>query len=200
MSSDFLFYENDWMYRKFRHLEFVRSDKYFTFKTALNLLLQNKGKLIIETGTMRVRNDPGGCSTLLFAAFCQRYNCRLVTVDFNPVNLKLAMDETKEYIKHITYKHSDSIKYLQTLKEPIDLLYLDSRDCPPEGDATEAQQHQLNEFLAAQDKLSIGSLYLGDDSKFPNGGKTRLLKQHLLECPEWVCILDWGQTLWQKQH
>jgi len=203
--SEFLFLENDWLYKKYRYLEFVRSEKWFTFKTALNLLLQRNGKLIVETGTMRLHDDPGGGSTLLFGAFCQRYGMRLITVDINALNLKVAMDETRQFRKYITYVHSDSVEFLKRFDGYIDLLYLDSLDCPAEGDATEAQIHNLNEFKAAEPKMSIGSLLLIDDNNFPNGGKSRLTKSYLLESQSpvacfmrWYCILDWGQSLWER--
>jgi hypothetical protein len=192
--------ESDWMRREFQRLEFVRSDKYFTFKAALNLFLQRNGQVIVETGTMRVKDDPGGCSTLLFGAFCKRYDKLLITVDVNTVNLKLAMDETANYADYIRYIHNDSVEFLE-IQYPtpkIDLLYLDSMDCPMEGDATKAQEHQLHEFLVAQRLLRKGLILLADDNNFPNGGKTRLLKQHLLTRADWQCILDSGQTLWEK--
>lgn len=221
--SEFLFLENDWLYKKYRYLEFVRSEKWFTFKTALNLLLQRNGKLIVETGTMRLHDDPGGGSTLLFGAFCARYGMRLITVDINPLNLKVAMDETKEFSYCTTYVHSDSVEFLKKyakdvqyfgkyvggmFNERIDLLYLDSLDCPVEGDATEAQVHNLNEFKAAEPKMPIGSLLLMDDNNFPNGGKPKLTKAFLVETQSpvahsdgysrWHCILDWGQSLWER--
>lgn len=193
-----LFYENDWLYKQYNHLEFVRSHKYLTFKAALNLFLQNNGQLIVETGTQRVKDDPGGGSTTLFGAFCAKYNKRLITVDNNPANLEVSKECTKEFKDHITYVLSDSVQFLLRFNEPIDLLYLDSLDCPEQGDATQAQQHQLQEIKAAYKNLHVGSLYLGDDSNFPNGGKTRLAKYFLLKTGEWNCILDWGQTLWIK--
>ena len=206
--SEFLFLENDWLYKKYRYLEFVRSEKWFTFKTALNLLLQRNGKLIVETGTMRLHDDPGGGSTLLFGAFCARYGMRLITVDINPLNLKVAIDETKEFSQHISFYYSDSVDFLKKFNRRIDLLYLDSLDCPVEGDATEAQVHNLNEFKAAEPKMPIGSLLLMDDNNFPNGGKPKLTKAFLVETQSpvahsdgysrWHCILDWGQSLWER--
>lgn len=196
--EEFLFYDKDWIYKQFQRLEFVRSPKYYTFKIALNLLLQNNGKIIVETGTQRMIDDPGGCSTLLFGAFCQRYGKKLFTVDNNQKNIDTSKQATQAYSDHITYVLADSVQFLQTFNRHIDLLYLDSKDCPVTGDATEAQQQQLNEFLAAENKLSEGSIYLGDDSAFENGGKTRLLKKYLISKPEWRCVLDWGQALWIK--
>jgi len=191
--------DRDWLYRRYSYLEFVRGQKWITFKIALNLFLQNKGELIVETGTQRMRDDPGGCSTTLFGAFCKRYNKHLITVDNNPLNLKTSMDLTKEFKDYITYILSDSVEFLSHFKEPIDLLFLDSLDCPPPPqDATEAQVHQLNELKAAYKNLHIGSIVLLDDNMFSNGGKTRLSKRWLLKSEEFSCILDYGQSLWIK--
>jgi predicted O-methyltransferase YrrM len=197
--ADFLFFENDWLQKEFQHLEFVQSPKYPTFKIALNLFLQNNGKTIVETGTQRMINDPGGCSTLLFGAFCAHYLCTLVTVDNDPDHMATSKQITEKYKNYIIYKLMDSLKYLHERKEPIDLLYLDSLDCPlPPKDATEAQIHNLNELQVAYDKLHKGSIILIDDNNFENGGKSRLSKRFLLVTGEWQCLLDYGQTVWIK--
>jgi len=197
---DFIFFENDWMAKEFNRLEVVRSPKYITLKIALNLLLQNKGRTIVETGTQRMIDDPGGCSTLLFGAFCERYNKRLITIDNNGQNMETSKKATKEYARWITYVLQDSVKFLTEFHGTIDLLYLDSLDCPlPPADATEAQKHNLRELQAAYDKLPKGAILLIDDNNFENGGKTRLSKRFLLESGEWTCVLDYAQTLWVKK-
>jgi predicted O-methyltransferase YrrM len=199
-TADFVFVERDWLQRRFGYLEFVRSLKYFTLKAALNLLLQNGGKLIVETGTQRTRGDPGGGSTTLFGAFCKRYRRRLITVDNNPQHLETSRECTEEFKEFIEYVLSDSVEFLRNFKEPIDLLYLDSLDCPAEGDATEAQQHNLRELKSAYKNLGVGSIVLIDDNNFANGGKSRLSKYFLLQTGEWFCILDAGQSLWVKMR
>ena len=198
--EEFIFVENDWLYKLYyEHLEFVRSPKYFTFKVALNLFLQNGGQIIVETGTQRLRDDPGGSSTTLFGAFCQKYCRRLITVDNDPVHMETSKDCTKEFKDYITYVLADSVSFLSGFDQPIDLLYLDSLDCPlPPADATEAQVHNLKEVKAAYSKLHRGSIILIDDNNFENGGKSRLSKKFLLKTGEWQCILDHGQTLWVK--
>lgn len=197
--EEFIFFDKDWLRKRYNYLDFVRSPKYFTFKAALNLFLQNNGETIVETGTQRVKDDPGGGSTTLFGAFCKRYNKKLFTVDNNPLNMKVSMDVTKEFKDYITYVVKDSVKFLSEFNQKIDLLYLDSLDCPlPPEDATEAQKHNLRELKAAYKNLHKGSIFLGDDNDFANGGKTRLSKQFLLKTQEWICILDEGQTLWIK--
>jgi hypothetical protein len=197
--GDFLFIEHDWLRNRFSHLEFVQSPKYPTFKAALNLFLQNNGQIIVETGTQRLKDDPGGSSTTLFGAFCKKYGTKLFTVDVDPANMKVSKDCTKAFKDFISYVLMDSVKFLKEFPQKIDLLYLDSLDCPlPPSDATEAQTHNLNELKAAYPKLHKGSIILIDDNVFSNGGKTRLSKQFLLKSQEWYCILDDGQTLWVK--
>jgi len=195
----FLFVENDWLFKRFSYLDFVRSPKYLTFKAALNLFLQNNGNLIVETGTQRMKDDPGGCSTTLFGAFCKHYGKRLITVDNNPRHLEISKECTKEFKDHISYVLMDSVEFLSRFTEPIDLLYLDSLDCPlPPAAATKAQQHNPRELKAAYKNLHEGSIVLIDDNNVANGGKSRLSKHFLLKTKEWTCILDAGQTLWVK--
>jgi len=197
--KDFIFVEYDWLYQRYSYLEFVRSPKYFTFKAALNLFLQNYGQIIVETGTQRVKDDPGGSSTTLFGAFCKRYGKKLFTVDNNPLHMKISIDCTREFKDYITYVLKDSVKFLSEFNQKIDLLYLDSLDCPPPpADATEAQLYNLSELKAAYDKLGKGSILLIDDNNFANGGKSRLSKMFLLETMQWRCVLDHGQTLWER--
>lgn len=197
--ADFLFWENDWLYLKFCRIENVRGPRYVTLKAALNIFLQHEGKLIVETGTQRVIDDPGGCSTLLFGAFCKRYDKHLITVDNVARHMEISKQATQQYKNYITYAFEESVKFLTEFKGKIDLLYLDSLDCPfPPGDATQAQEHQLKELKAAYDKLHIGTILLLDDNDFENGGKTRLSKKFLLESGEWLLILDYAQSLWVK--
>lgn len=199
LSLEFLFIENDWLHKKYSYLEFVKSTRYLTFKSALNIFLQNNGETIVETGTQRMHNDPGGCSTLLFGAFCAKYDKHLYTVDINPKHIQISKRETREFKDHITYVLMDSVRFLRRFDKPIDLLYLDSLDCPlPPADATLSQRHNLNELKVALKNLRIGSVVLIDDNNFANGGKSRLSKRYLLKSDNWICILDHGQTLWVK--
>jgi len=198
--GDFIFYEQDWLQKLFKTLEFVGSVKYLTFKAALNIFLQNNGQIIVETGTQRLKDDPGGGSTSLLGAFCKKYGKKLFTVDNDPVHLTVSRECTKKFKNSITYVLMDSVEFLRGFDQKIDLLYLDSFDCPlPPEDATEAQIHNLNELKAALPKLHKGSIILIDDINLENGGKARLSKKYLLETGEWLCILDHGQTLWMRR-
>ncbi len=196
--ADFIFIEHDWLYKKYKHIEFMRSHKYLSFKTALNLFLQRNGYIIVETGTQREKDDPSGCSTTFFGDICKKYDKYLYTVDNNEEHMKRSKGFTEEFKDYITYVLLDSVEFLRMFNKPIDLLYLDSMDCPLQGNATKAQKHQLAELIAAEDKLHVGSILLLDDNNFLNGGKTRLTKQYLVKSKKWRCIIDGGQSLWEK--
>ena len=198
--NNFLWIQNDWLSKEFDRLQVIHSTHYLTFKTALNLFMQFEGNLIVETGSMRMKDDPGGAYTLLWGAFCKRYNKKLITVDILPEVTNVCKGCTIEYADHITYITQDSVEFLLGFHEPIDLLFLDSMDCPIpiEGSAEEAQKHNFEEFKAAEKNLHKGSILLMDDNNFSNGGKPWITKNYLLTQPDWICLLDYAQSLWIK--
>lgn len=202
--DNFFWIQNDWMAKEFDRLQVVHSPHYLTFKAALTLFMQFDGNLIVETGSMRVRDDPGGAYTLLWGAFCKRYEKRLITIDLSPEVTNVCKEATTGYADYITYVTQDSIEFLRSFNEPIDLLFLDSMDCPIpiEGQAMpsaeEAQRHNLEEFKVAERNLHKNSLLLMDDNNFPNGGKPWATKNYLLTQPDWICVLDYAQSLWMK--
>ena len=194
---DFLF-ANNWFQVKYAEKMEIR--KFPTFKTALNLFLQNNGKIIVETGTIRVRNDWGpGYSTYIFGDFCKRYDKRIYTVDNNPAYMAISKELTAEFSSHIEYVIDDSIHFLSTFAQPIDLLYLDSLDCDPDAaDNPIPQAHQLNELKTIYDRLTKNSIILLDDCQFMNGGKCKLTRNFLLE-NGWTLIFDHFQSLWIRR-
>lgn len=198
MNIEEFVYVNSWFETKYKE---GLDARYFTFKVALNLFLQLGGNNIIETGCQRMVDDwGGGCSTLIFGNFCVKYNKQLWTVDLNYKNLEVAKQATAEYKSHITYCLHDSLAFLEAFDKPIDFLYLDSFDCsidPLVGSAP-AQQHQLAELKIALPKLSSNCIIGLDDNNFPDGGKTKLSKQYLLN-NGWMCILDYQQTIWIRK-
>lgn len=194
--SNFLF-ANNWFQEKYAEKMEIR--KFPTFKTALNIFLQNNGKIIVETGTIRVRDDWGpGYSTYIFGDFCQKYDKHLYTVDNNPGNIAISKELTAPFSGHITYIIDDSIHFLSTFSQHIDILYLDSLDCDPEADNTIPQTHQLNELKSVYDKLSNYSIILLDDCQFKNGGKCKLTREFLLD-KGWTLIFDHYQSLWIRR-
>ncbi len=180
------------------------TQRFWTFKAALNIFLQRGLMNIVETGTTRQADDWGaGMSTTIFGSFCRKYNKRLWTVDIDSKAIELCRTITKIYNAHIEYVVSDSVDFLLKYPEKIDLLYLDSLDCP-EHDVSdsprvvEAQEHQLKEVKAAQDKLVDNSIILLDDSGFESGGKTKLARKFLRD-NEWMELINQQQSLWIRK-
>ena len=138
------FIDKPWFREKFRNLD----QRFHTQRIALNILNQLSAKpFILETGCIRLPDDWGaGMSTLVFGEYVKNHGGRVTTVDNSEVNIKVCKELTKEYAKFITYMVSDSLAYLPTIIDKIDFLYLDSFDCPPEGDASAAQIHNFKEF------------------------------------------------------
>jgi Methyltransferase domain len=172
-----------------------------TMKAALGLVLQGGGRTIVETGSVRTPEGAeagwfgDGCSTVVFAAVAARYGLHLWTVDADPDVTAMARRRVGD-IEHVTYVTADAARWLASVDPgPIDLLYLDSLDCPEEGDATEAQEQQRRELLAALPRLTSQGVVLLDDNAFANGGKTRLAKASLARAG-WRCLLDDAQSLW----
>lgn len=197
--NDFLGFQ-DWFTQKYL---VSSASRFHSFKAALNLFLQQPGRIIVETGTTRLKDDwGGGMSTLLFGDVANKYDRHVWTVDIDANCINTCKEITQEYAAHITYVVNDSVAFLQGFNQQINLLYLDSMDCP-EYDAPESanllasQNHQLREIKAAWDKLAPGAIVLLDDNWFANGGKARLTKEFLRE-KGWKCIIDFQQSLWAK--
>jgi hypothetical protein len=107
--------------------------RYPTMRRALNLLAERGGKVIIETGCVRMKHDWGaGMSTLLFADWCSRHDAYLYSVDISKANLQTAREVVGDALSpFVTFIESDSIEFLKALgKNSVDLLYLDSLDFP----------------------------------------------------------------------
>ncbi len=185
---------NSWFDQKYKDKS---SGRYNTFKCALNLFRQSKGKTIVETGTTRMKDDWGaGSSTILFGDYLKTYGGKLYTVDIEPKNIETCKEITKEFAENIEYVVDDSIHFLQRFKDSIDLLYLDSYDFPLDGTPPDAcQQHQLRELQLSLPKLNGLGIILLDDNDFPAGGKTKLSKDYLFKSGA-TCILDSQQSLW----
>jgi hypothetical protein len=181
-----------------------KSDGRFeTFKKALELLNERSGINIIETGCVRLPDDwGGGMSTFLFGDYVKQFGGHLWTCDISAANMDCCREITKIFSKDITYVVNDSHAFLKDFNMTIDLLYLDSMDCP-ECDAIDSpvllqsQNHQKREMELAMDKMAPNGIVLLDDNGFINGGKTRLTKIYLQE-QGWREIMGGQQSLWVK--
>lgn len=179
--------------------------RYETMKKALELLHERGREYIVETGTIRMKDDWGaGMSTFVFGSYCKEFGGHVTTVDISPQNMDVCKDVTRDYAQYIDYVTSDSLSYLTLLDYQINLLYLDSVDCPIEIRNSEdekelafAQNHQLNEITIALPKLANDGIVLLDDNSFTHGGKTKLTKIYLRD-QGWEEIASGQQSLWLK--
>jgi endo-1,4-beta-mannosidase len=119
--------------------------------------------------------------------------------------MEVSKKATEDFKDYIAYVVEDSVAYLDKTKQhpTIDLLYLDSMDCPIVDDPNypelvKSQQHNLAEFKAALPRLGPNSIVLLDDNNFPNGGKPKATKKFLIE-NGWVCVYEYYQSLWIRK-
>ncbi len=188
----------NWFYKEYHD---KLTTRFWTFNTALNLLLQRGGKYIVETGSIRQMDDwPGGYSTYIFAMFADRYDLRFDSIEIKKENIAIAREAVGDYHPAVNFHLGDSIKVLEKWKQPIDLLYLDSKDCSPKdiGISRLAQEHQLKELKKAYTRLTDNGIVLLDDNWFENGGKTRWAKKFLID-QNWLNIIDYEQSLWIRR-
>lgn len=194
--KDFVYWGN-WFGQEYP----MGSDRFWSFKIALNLFLQNKGTNIVETGTVNEGDFGAGASTIFFGKFLQKYGGRLWTVDISEEAINECRKKTSDYKDNITYVCEDSVTFLDNFLGPIDFLYLDSMDYPltaEEGTIEECQKHQLKEVETAYSKVVPGGIILLDDNTLPGGGKTKLAKE-FLEKQGAICVMDFQQSLWIKK-
>lgn len=171
-----------------------------SFKTLFNMINQRfQNPNILETGCMRIENNwhGDGFSTCMFADYCKVYGGNFTTVDITPDNLIFAIKHCLDVRQNATFVLSDSIKYINSIKDTIDVLYLDSWDFQVGGDPNPPQNHCVNEFLATKDKLHDRSLIIIDDCKLEHGGKGGKLIPILLQLG-YTIIVDQYQVILSK--
>ena len=173
--------------------------RFETFKLALGKVYEyTDTPLILETGTLRLEDDFGaGYSTYIFGECVSIFGGNLITVDVVENHMNVSKKLTDRFKYNIEYVLDDSVSFLNGFDQKIDLLYLDSMDCPIEGDATIAQKHNLKEFLESEKNLHDNSVILIDDVNFPNGGKAKLTHEHLHNLNYNKLVSD-QQSVWMK--
>ncbi|MGC4192909.1 MAG: class I SAM-dependent methyltransferase [Thermomicrobiales bacterium] len=174
-------------------------DRFVSFKMAIGMYLQRDGRVIVETGSLR---SPGnwigdGGSTYVFSEVLAHYGGKLFSCDLDPVVIQTARDTVSGLGVDVVFECGDSLRFLEGFSQEIDLLYLDSFDCSPNGSSVAAQEHNANEFVMAEDKLSRDALVVLDDNHYSNGGKTFKTKRLLLE-RGWTCLFDGRQSVWLR--
>ncbi len=172
-----------------------------TFRRVLRLLDERGAKTLIETGTARDGLDEvrsNGASTVLFGTWAQRNGAVLHSVDI----LDSAIERARQTVvaggldESVRLHVSDSIDFLRTFTEPVDMLYLDSYDYHKTDTAIQlaSQEHHLAEFRAIEDRLHEESIVLIDDCRLPNGGKGKLVVDYM-KSRGWTVLMEAYQVL-----
>lgn len=177
--------------------------RYKTFTEVLKLMDERHVRIIVETGTERWQKpeycfDGDGGSTIIFAHWATQNNATMCSVDINETHLQYCDANTRPYSSHLKLIWSDSVAFLHSFPEPIDFLYLDSYDYD-ENHPLPAQQHCLQEILAAENKLTSSSIIMIDDCNIPGGGKGFLAIQYLLS-KGWVLHKNHHQVILLKRN
>jgi len=173
---------------------------------SFDLLLRNMSERfvsprVIETGCMRVQDDfaGDGFSTYVFGCYLQKHGGQLISVDNSPEHCAFARLWSECFGSSVTVVRSDSIEWLRTNEESIDVLYLDSLDFGVQGGPTEIQaaNHGLSELQAAYKNLHGRSLVVFDDTCYrcrTYHGKGALAVPWLLE-RGWEVVHSEYQTI-----
>ena len=105
---------------------------------------------------------------------------RLFSADVSESHVKFARQWTTVFGKAVQVIHQDSVAYLRSFTEPVDVLYLDSLDRNEPAHA----EHCLRELEAAHPRLHDKSLVVIDDTPWksrPWTGKGALAVPWLLK-------------------
>lgn len=150
---------------------------------------------VVETGCIRAEDDFAGAgfSTYVFGAYLQPRGGHLVSVDNDPGHCAFARQWTRCFGDTVQVCTADSVAWLKSSRERIDLLYLDSLD----ADHPRAGEHGLAEIEAAYSRLRGRSLVAFDDTVYrANGfhGKGALAVPWLIE-RGWRVLASGHQTI-----
>jgi len=170
-----------------------------TLRETLSLLEERGAKTLVETGVARHGLDKckgDGASTIVFAIWSKANNANLYSVDIDPDAIATAQQTLEQMgLQNVVeLQTSDSVAYLRTFNQPVDLLYLDSYDYHKSDTSIQqaSQKHHLEEFRAIEDKLHDDSIVLIDDCNMPAGGKGKLVIEYML-------TKDWRMHLFDYQ-
>ena len=125
--------------------------RYSSFEFSLNEAFKRGHKTLVETGVARGKikflffpkiNWKDGMSTMIFSDYAKHVNGKLTTCDIEKKNIINAKKFVKNNLDFVDFIVDDSINFLSSFDQEIDLLYLDSLD----GQFKEASKHQLQEI------------------------------------------------------
>jgi hypothetical protein len=132
------------------------------------------------------------------------------------IDVKLVESDSVSFLSEYTGKCD--LLYLDSFDYPICQLARCYSDIPDLGKAIESlsslsrekilaeqmtligdcQRHALKEFQVIEDRLSDDVILMIDDNQLAGGGKPRMLKDYLLS-KDWVCLMDFQQSLWVRR-
>jgi hypothetical protein len=171
--------------------EFCRSREgssaYWDRNRSFDLVLQEASRrferpAIVETGTIRAEEDwPGaGFFTYLAGSYAHHRGGKLCSVDLSAEHVAFARQWTAVFGDAVQVTQQNSVAFLKSSAEPIDLLYLDSLDATEPGHA----EHCLRELETALPRLHERSLIVIDDTPWKHrawAGKGALAAPWLLQ-------------------
>ncbi|EZH71700.1 hypothetical protein ATO12_05920 [Aquimarina atlantica] len=176
-----------------------------TFSKTLQLLNERNAKILVETGTSRnglkgTKTDGG--ATIVFGKWAKENNAKLHSVDISKDSVQGAQKAVQEEnLQDSTTVHlGDSLDFLKNFNESIDFLYLDSYDYSKTDIEIQkkSQEHHLQEFILAEDKLHDKSIVLIDDCRLPGGGKGKTVVEYMLK-KDWEILINAYQILLVKK-
>ena len=158
-----------------------------SMREVLRLLSERQAKVLVETGTARMglENSKGdGASTIVFGKWASENGAHLYSVDISPDATENSARAVAEQglDRCVTVVTADSVGFLEAFEEPVDFLYLDSYDYDRRNTEIQraSQAHHLAEIHAIEKRLHDQTVILIDDCDLPNGGKGKLVIEHLL--------------------
>ena len=146
-------------------------------------LLNNKKAIIVETGTIRIKDNwrGDGQSTILFDKYINMNGGRFISIDNNVKNINISQSCVSNKAEFIC---GDSVKVLNEISKDdnfpkIDLLYLDSFNLDINNFHPSALHH-IKELTSIIPKLKKGTIIVVDDNKrIKEGGKGTYVQDYL---------------------
>jgi hypothetical protein len=150
---------------------------------------------VVETGCIRAEDDFAGAgfSTYVFGAYLRHRGGQLSSIDNDPAHCAFARQWTRCFGAAVEVCLADSVAWLKSATQTIDLLYLDSLD----ADQSRCAEHGLAEIQAAYPRLRGRSLVACDDTVYRAGtfhGKGAMLVPWLME-RGWRIVYSGHQTI-----
>ncbi len=142
----------------------------------INLMIKQKVKNIIETGSIRLEEnfEGDGCSTQIFSDYSNFFGGEFTSIDIDPNCEKII----KKLRLSAEFINEDSVKALYKHNQKIDLAFLDSFDYSEKIDH-ESSLHHIFELLALTNNLKKGSIIAIDDNfSGANKGKGQYIKKY----------------------